>query len=271
MQPPWLAVSWRTCCLAYPLSAQHLCDFAICLWSSAKSKWCFLGLYFTWTRHFPESSVTHWPFLARCMQWTSHHHTRLWPHVTPQPNLDHAQFATEAAGFPPPGQEAGQGLGEASALISQPATPVLWDEEQNGVYLVKPDLCQSVMPASDRRPFNEDASAMAEHFCCCHAVLPPQAVPRDPAGQECVTQHVLSLPRSWEVHCQVCQTNRDKRNFLVGTAALTPSRSPLCLGGAQGSCQVSLHNWVFLSSKQRGHSRDFYLFASPFHWWLFPL
>lgn len=179
------------------------------------------------------------------MHWTAHHHTRLWPQLTPQLNLDHAQFATEAAGFPPPCKEAGQGLGEAWALISQPATPVLWDEEQNGVYLVKPDLCQSLVSATDRRPLDKGASAMPEHFSCCHTVLQPQALPHDPAWQGCVTQHVLSLPRSWEVHCQVCQTNRDKRNFLVGTAALTPSRSPLCLGGTWGSRQVSLHNSSF--------------------------
>lgn len=134
----------------HPLRLHSSCvilPHVLAVWSSAKSEWCFLGLYFTWTRHLPESCVTHWPFLAQCMQWTSHHHTRLWPHVTPQPNLGHAQFATEAAGFPPLLKEAGQGLGGAWASVSQPATPVLWDEEQNGVYLVKPDLCQSGMPA----------------------------------------------------------------------------------------------------------------------------
>lgn len=58
---------------------------------------------------------------------------------------------------------------------------------------IKPDLCQLVMPATDRRPFNKCAPTIAEH-CSSHRVLQPQALRCDPAWQECMTQHMLSCP-----------------------------------------------------------------------------
>lgn len=118
------------------------------------------------------------------MQWTWDHHVRLWPCFPPQLNLGCTYFATEAAVFLLFSKRAGQVLGAAWTLdfSTSHACHVGW-----------PDLCQLVMPATDRRPLNKGAPTMAEH-CSSHRVLQPQALPCDPAWQECMTQHMLSCP-----------------------------------------------------------------------------
>jgi len=87
----------------------------------------------------------------------------------------------KAAAFLLLSEEAGQVLGQHEPSFLDQLYLSYEMESKEEVAPLKLDLCQSVVPATDRRPFNKGAPTIAEHPSCCHAVLQPQAPPCDPA------------------------------------------------------------------------------------------
>lgn len=132
------------------------------------------SLDFVWTRHLPESCVTHWPLLAQCTQTITRGFDLTLPHslTWTMPNLQQRQL-----GFLLPVRRQGRSFGNREPwFLNQPHLSCGMRSKMEFTS-VKPDLCQSVMPATDRRPFNKGTSAMPEHFSCCQSVLQSQAVP----------------------------------------------------------------------------------------------
>lgn len=67
---------------------------------------------------------------------------------------------------------------------------------------IKPDLCQLVMPATDRRPFNKVAPTIAEH---CLSQSPPTTGTTLWSSMTGVHDPTHAfLPRTWDVHWQGC-------------------------------------------------------------------
>lgn len=175
------------------MAAVWLCRASSLSISSWKSKWYFFVLS-VWHGlcAFLMSCLIRWPVLAECMWWTWNCYVRLWPHFPSQFNLDCTHFATEAAAFLLFTKEQSRYLEQHKPWFLNQPHPSYGMGSKREVTPIKPDLCQPVMPSTNRRLFNKSFPSIAEHCYCCPAVLQPQALPCDPAWQEYVTQCVLS-------------------------------------------------------------------------------
>lgn len=130
---------------------------------------------------------------------------------------------------------------------------------------LKPDLCQPVMPGTERSPFTKGDPTPGEHCACFPPVFQTQALSHHLAWQEYMTQHMLSCLKLAMSIGRPARLAETKEIFFCSGLEPVLWWSPLCLRGLWGWRHVSLPSRML-----RGRSKYFYLFASSFHWLLFP-